>query len=279
MLNQNDNSSSNTANETRKNLKIIKKFSDASKQFADAVLLTGSNAWGQYYAVNENSDIDLVVTATDIKQLESVIERYVSLGLLEEYQKQRFDLYKRLYHKKKAEDFSICAKYKNKTISIDFITLDVIKTIAGLKPLITRKHKDTKGVINIRAFNEFRSNPPRKTGYSVDELGGRKKITYYPKFKEILDRKGKTAGYLSETLIDAKNSSKGNESYFLGVISFFFAVHPIVIFDSNGQLTASINILNKNIKKLIGKKKIVYITRQERMSESIQKQIKDSFTN
>ncbi len=266
----------NPAELTNKNLKIANEFADSINGIAEGMLLSGSNVWGANYAVNENSDVDLLAVFKDTGQLGLIIDKYVSRGLVDSIQKKRFDIFKKLYTDKKADTFSFRISYKNTWVGIDFFPIEVMKSITEFKTMETITIKEDSGVVDLRIINEFRSNPPKKDGYSVDCLTEKRKLAYYPKFKEIKDGES-VISYISKTLVDGFNNKKNKTTYFFGVMSFFFAVEPLILIDKNNQLGDSIKIFQSNIKKTLNEQTPAYITRQERMSQESLNRIKNLF--
>jgi len=250
---------------TVKNLKTANKYVSGAREFADGILLTGSNAWGAHYAVNKNSDIDLLIAAETIEDLRHIIKSYVANGLLPPREQKRFAVYLRLYKENKARQFSVIGNHHDAAVSIDFLLTDTVREIATLKPMGDKIIKDNMGAVITRTINEFRSNPPRATGYSLDDIGSLRKLTYHPKFKEIKEGRGSLMGYLSETLVDGRGGTAKSTTYFLGVMSFFLAIHPIILLDKHKKLADAVKTIQSNIDDIIKHKRPVYITRQERM--------------
>ncbi len=255
---------------TIKNLEIAKKFVESSNSFAEGVFLSGSNAWGANYAVNKNSDIDLIIIVKEIEQIGQIIEKYTEEGLVGIEQKNRFEIFQILHTNKKADTFSFRISNNNTWVGIDFIPFEIVERITKFKSMETVICEDDKGNINLRIINEFRSNPPKKDGYSVDGLTETRKLVYHPKFENI-----KSYGCVSQTLVDGIDER--NTMYFLGVISFFFAIEPVILFDKEGQLAECTKIFQSNIKGRLNSQIPMYITRQERMSDESLNRIKNLF--
>jgi len=160
-------------------------------------------------------------------------------------------------------------------VSIDFLFTGTLKAIASLSYMKSRNCEE----VEVRVVDEFRANIPKATGYSLDDLGGQKNFIYHPKFKEIKNDSGAVLGYLAETLIDGQKSQGEQTSYFLGVMSFFLSINPLVLVNKSGQLMNQIRTLQSNIAKLMGGRIPAYITRQERMTEDCLNKIKKSLTD
>ena len=115
---------------TERNLKIAEKFVVSVSEVARGILLTGSNAWGANYAVNQNSDIDLLVVGDDIQTLERIIAKYISDGLLRDSEQARFEIFKELFLSGEVEMFSLIADYTGVAVSIDFLDTNTLRKIS-----------------------------------------------------------------------------------------------------------------------------------------------------
>ena len=219
------------------------------------VLLTGSSAWGAFYALHAESDVDLLITGSGIGELEKTVQTLVGKSILDAGESRRFALYKALNEEGEADHFSIKGVYSGVNLSIDFMLDEHVLKISNLADL----RPPVPGVgERIRTIREFRRNKPKPDGYTLDRLDGDSTL-YHPLYRPVFDE-GNVVGYLSDTLIDGI----GKDTYSLGVISFFLAINPMVLSD-NGILRMSINLLQSNIAKLNGHVLPEYITRQERM--------------
>jgi hypothetical protein len=250
---------------TARNLKIIDEFVSHASPSADGILLSGSNAWGANYAVTATSDIDLLVTGT-MEQLRAVVEALVSKGIIDVKERERFEVFRNLYLQKRAEQFSTISTGREVKLSLDLLPIEVVVDICAIHPMTTRQVEG----LSVRTVKEFRINKPNDDGYSVDDLKGLKKLTYHPHFEEVKNVDNNVIGYLADTLVDAQTES----TYALGVMSFFFAVHPVILFDKGGKLQNAIKTLQAGIARRLGAQVPSYITRQERMSEEILKEVK-----
>ncbi len=261
---------------TKKHFDIIEKFTKIAEDIVQGMLLTGSTAWGAYNAVTPSSDIDLLFIATDIEILKKVIERYIQAGLISSFEKDRFLKFEILTRKYPVSQFSIITHYQGVPVSLDFLTENSLEAICGLRPIGIVELKTDATVINVRTIKELRSNLPKTSGYSLDNLTKEEKIIYHPKFEIIKNNKEKILGYLSDTLIDGQTTEQDPPVYFLGVMAFFLAISPIILFDKNKKIQQSLDSIQKSIGCLLNNKLPEYITRQERMLPVILKKIKES---
>jgi predicted nucleotidyltransferase len=262
---------------TKKHLRIVENFVNATKEFASIILLTGSTAWGAYHAITPSSDIDLVVIYSDAATLQKIIQKYIDTRLVPFTENERFEKFKEIQNKYKVCQFSLIVVHENIPVSIDFISEDAIKMICNMEPLNQNKLRSDSLDIDIRTIKEFRSNRPRISGYTLDDLGSTNKIIYSPKYTEVKSKDDRGLGYLSETLIDGQATDKDSKKYYLGVISFFLTISPKILSDRNGKLQILIDLFRSKIAQIISGKTVNNITRQERMTEETIKKIKESF--
>ena len=270
--------STEAAQLTKRNYKVIWEFIGAIFNFVDGVLLTGSNAWGAFHAVTPSSDIDLLIAVSNIDQIDAIIDKLVTDGLTDPYDQKRFALFKTLHEEGKADQFSLIAQYSDVNVSIDFLTLETIETICGLHQMRTRIYEDTEGTVTIRVVREFRANPPKSDGYALDDLKGERMIRFHPEFEKIENEQGKILGYLSDTLVDGQTTIPNAQTYLVGVMSFFLSIAPIVLLDENYQLQKLIHTLQSHIAEILQGEIPTHITRQERMSEDTVQRIKKLLT-
>ncbi len=251
---------------TRRNREIANKFVNSVSDLVSGILLTGSNAWGAGYAVNEKSDIDLLVVYDDTQALDQIISCYISEGLLNVSERERFQEFKNLFERGEAEQFSVIASQSGVPVSIDFLDTETLRKIASLSLMGSQDLREIK----VRFIKEFRTNPPKPLGYSLDDLCSPKKITYHPAFKEIKDEEGIIRGYLAETAVDGFGEE---QTYFLGVMSFYLSVAPVILFDKEGELARATSVLQSKIREILRGRPLTNITRQERMSKGTLRQI------
>ncbi|GEM_PF-1724083 len=255
---------------TKRNKEVIQRFIDSVRDRADGVLLSGSNAWGADYAVTEKSDIDLLVLAKDIQGMKKIIDCYISNKLLVPREQERFEAFSALYEEGRVEQFSVIADYKGVPVSIDFFTTKTLQWISFL----TSKNTVLLNGVRVRVVSELRTNPPKAFGYSLDDLQSSKKLTYHPVFEEIKSQKGNVCGYLAQTAVDASDE----HTYYLGVMSFFLCVSPVVLLDKNGELQRAIRDLRTNISILLKGEVPRHVTREERMSEQVLEEVKNALS-
>lgn len=259
---------------TRKNLEIVKLFVEPATRFANGILLSGSNAWGANYAVKIRSDVDILIVTEGVDELEDIVKCYLAKGLLDKSEQRRFGAFKTLYEKERAEQFSVITDCVGTPVSLDFFDIHTLEKISSLAPMNVSTHQG----VDVRTISEFRSNPPRSAGYSVDGLTDLSKITYHPKFEEIKNNQGYVVGYLAETLVDGRRNDRDETAYFIGVMSFFLAISPVIMFDKNGRIKKAVRTLQSNIAKIMNGRIPAYITRQERMNEETLRKVRFDLT-
>jgi hypothetical protein len=259
---------------TKKHFNIVEKFAEAVENNAQGMLVTGSTAWGAYSAVTSSSDVDLLITVKDIETLKKIIKKYIQEGLILSSEQKRFEEFEKLAKRYSVCQFSIITQHKGIPVSLDFLTADSLEVICNIDPINLIELKIGSASINLRTIKEFRSNPPKTSGYYLDNLRKEERIIYHPKFEIIKNDKEEILGYFSDTLIDGQTVGQDSPTYFLGVISFFLAISPLVLFDKDKKLQQSISKIQENIGRMLNNELPEYITRQERMPSSVLEKIK-----
>ena len=233
---------------------IAERFVEATNGTDISALLTGSSAWGAFNAVRNDphvrSDIDLLVAAETMDELETALSSYIAAGLVGAEEARRFEAFRQLHEAGMADHFSLISSYDSVPVSVDMLLWRHVDAISKLSPM-----REAGG--GIRTIRELRTNPPKREGYTLDDLRTGARVFYRPRY--ILT----DAGYLADTLVDA--SSPG--TYHLGVMGFFLGVEPYIIVDENGRLRAAVDKFQTNIATLVNRPQ--YITREERMAQDI----------
>lgn len=256
---------------TERNQNIIDTFISGIQAYITSSLLSGSNAWGRGYALTSNSDIDLLFVTKDTTSIKQIIKIWHSRQLVTLQERDRSIVFEKLYNTNIANTFSVKTNYKNVDVSIDFMLEKEVSIITGLKPLYGVKVATDSEIVRLRTLREFRTNQPKNDGYTVDDLTSQQKLIYHPKFTELKSN-GHILGYIADTLVDGISDN----SYFMGVYSFFLCVEPNILTDRNKFLESHVIKLQKNVSKQLTKP-VVNITRQERMSFEVLERIKSKF--
>jgi hypothetical protein len=271
---------------TANNLAIVDKFKTSVEEAADGMLLTGAHAWGGFYAVRggvpeilryegvpqlpygEISDIDLLVTADTVETLGQCVEKFISDGLVEPNERDRFMIFTQLHAQGEADIFSLRSHYDHVEQSIHFVTKEVITQICSMTParIHTARADFQYGIIR-----DFRPNIPgniKKHGsYPLGDLKGLQKVSFSPRIREITSEDGIILGYLSETTVGGPATVAREATYYIGVLAFFMAIDPVILFDKTGELKSSCSALQQGIAAILQGAKPRFIPRQERMSE------------
>ena len=260
---------------TKKNLEIIQDFVEAGKGVVKELFLTGSNAWGAYYALTLESDIDLVAIVDDVKEIGKVIEVYIAQGMIGNFEKIKYETFLSLYEKGQVDEYSCVTTYKETKVSIDFIPRIIAEKICSLGSLQESYIEDSKGIITVRTIREFCSKVPKIAGYTLDDMNAKRSTRFVCPYKEI--RNDADISYIWESLVDGQGGSGNETTYLIGVKSFYFAINPITLLDENNHVKQLTDTIRSNISKVLLNKEPLYITRQEKMSEEMLKHIKESF--
>lgn len=272
---------------TIKNLQVVAEFRDIVSKRAEAILLSGANAWGPFYAVSggipkslveygfvqkgfrQFSDIDLLVSCNSVEDFQAVIEDLVQAGLLVEDEIYRYSLFRQLYDDKRVDMFSVRAHYNDVEESIHFVPMHILKDISKMRnPRASLVNGRTIGIVK-----DFRSNVPgnvqKHGGYPTGSLHGRDMVLVQPEIEKV-DYKDlrRDVGYISDLTVGGPDCIAGN-TYYVGVLTFFLLVTPSIVYDKTGQLWLITQQLRRNVIDIMGKNRPVYIPRQERMQPEV----------
>jgi hypothetical protein len=246
---------------TEQNLKLANEIADIIRNSAVGIFVTGSNAWGANYAVSKSSDIDLVVIIDSAVAALDIIKRLVEEDFVSKIELDRAEVFLKLQDQNLADVLSITEKTARGQLSLDMIPKTIANQIVNLRPVRKATCSDKQGTINLRVLREFRKNPPKVGGYTINDLKSKRELVYYPKFTMI------DSGYLAESLIDSLDGS-----YYMGVFGFFFSIEPKIIVDNDSYLIAAIKLFQENIRGLVNGA-TVQVTREERMSDKVRNHI------
>lgn len=278
---------------TARNLAIVREFTSPVENLADGMLLSGTNAWGAFCAVRGDSnfekgkgepsrasDIDLLITSQSIDRLGDILQRYISLGLVDESESKRFLVFKDLYTSKKADMFSVRSNYGGVEESLHFIPMDVIDTICNLEPVAD----SSKSGFDLDFLNDFRTTIPGNVrkygGYPTGDLKGLRVESFVPIPQEIkYPGTNEVAGYITQNPVGGPKVVDGQQTYFMGVIPFFLTISPKLLIDKDNLLSRRITMLRSNIRTIMNDQEIQYIPRQERMPRRTRELVLQSFHN
>lgn len=270
---------------TARNLEIVRDFVRPVEGIATGMLMSGANAWGAFYAVKggvpdvlkdegvpqlpygEISDIDLIVSADSIAELSLCVDSYVAAGLVEPRERERFAAYRKLYDRGEADVFSLRSYYREVEESIHFLPTEVVERICSMTG--GRAHVDSNG-LRYDIIRDFRPNIPgnvrRYGSYPLADVRGLRTTDFYPDLTEMQSHDGSILGYLSESAIGGPAEVDGENTYYMGVFSSFFAVDPVLLIDRGGWLSQMSAMLHNNISKILNGAEVRFIPRQGRMA-------------
>lgn len=280
---------------TIENLKIIAEFADIGRKNSEGILLSGTNSWGPFYAVrgglprelreagmdqlkfDEFSDIDFLITIRTVEEMGKVVADYVSAELFDSKELNRFYVFKEMYLSGRADIFSVRTYHGGVEESIHFIPSSKMDQLCKMERVNPREPDE----YGIDSFRDFRPNLPgnlaRHGSYPTGDLKGLKIASFTPSIQEIsYPEKTEPAGYLSETPIGGRATIEGQETYFIGVISFYLLVAPTILVDKENTLSLRIAELRNNIKSIMNGQPVKFIPRQDRMPQNILEEVKKS---
>lgn len=275
---------------TIENREVAQIFAEASQDLLTGILLSGSSAWGEYYAPRgdrhlrpdrcegERSDVDLIAIAKDVDAIGATIDAYIRKGLIDPSEQRRFETFAGLYAKDVADIFSVRAHYDNGEQSIHFLTEDTMEDISAVKTI----RANDQGAHRVNLVHDFRPNLPANPGknglgYTLDDLKGMHNGHYMPTPKAILDG-SEAVGYLSDSPVGSVIFKNGESTYLLGLMDFFIAIKPNIILDTHGRIENWVTTLQRNIAGIQQGVTPVQIPRQKRMPKDILHEIQEELT-
>lgn len=277
---------------TLENLAIIDEFKNIAQTHADGMLFSGSNAWGPFYGVRGEpkgrqnlgqqqqnvypSDVDLLITAESIDKLSLTLRDLVSSGLLRPSEIKRFDMFMKLYAENKVDTFWTTGNYK-KSQEIHFITLDIIRKIASMQR-INQSLEDEDKTDFVRVL---RPNIPKSLekfgGYSTVDIKGLKDIFFVPQTTPVTLDDGVTEAFVSQMTIGGPARIGDKKTYYVGVIPFFLLISPRILIDNGNLLSKELLRFKEAVMNIVEDDNAILLPRQERMSNSMETRIKNSF--
>lgn len=278
---------------TISNLRTAEEVTRTGMKNADSVLLSGSTAWGIFYAVRakltvdfagdiqleERSDVDLLVVVGTTDALLEVVTDLWHGGYTSENEVQRCKLFLTLCKARRLNMFSLRTYHNGIEISIHYLLWDVIERVCALQRINTTTESN--------AFDfliDFRPNTSasliKHGGNPLKDLKGLKHTMYIPTFQEICyQRSSNIAGYISQSPIGGKLYVEGQETYFIGIIPFYLLVLPKILLDKRGKLARKIDELRGNIQEIMQDDTPSYINIADpRMTKDALERVKRSLT-
>lgn len=281
---------------TARNLAVARQFSDSAQATADGVLLSGSTAWGSFYAVrggvpaelreigvpqieySSMSDIDIVVTAKDDEALGATVEQMVEEGLLEPRELERFDAYLGLRREGGADLFSVRSHFGGVEESVHFIPSETMRIILTRQPY--RRTPVAAGHA-INTLKDFRPNVPgsltKEGGYTLGDL---RELVSLRQVAEIspVGKEGRILGYVSRTPVGAPITVEGQPTFAMGIMTFLTNVYPIMLFDRDGGFRRQIEASQHDIAGALGGHPATNVMRRNRMPRRVLRSVLDSLS-
>lgn len=277
---------------TSKNISVALQYANSASSLAMGTILSGSNAWGSFYAPKliaksdseKPSDVDLLVAAKDTDAIGAIVEQYVEDGLVDGRETERFAQFVTLQRAGKASMFSLRSSTTGTEISAHLLGADMLQQVCSLNGL--RSHI-RHGRQAISVINDFRPNSPsatkRKSGYTLGILDAPagQNIRYLPLHEPIFDHHARHLGFIAQSPVGGYTLKDGVTTYTLGVIPTFLTSCPVIVGESNNQLSKLTSHYRSKIADIMGGRIITNIIRQEEMpSHSLRSVIESlSFSN
>jgi hypothetical protein len=265
---------------TLERLNIATAFARIGRNHTSSIVLSGSTAWGAFFATrNETpeslrqygvqkvgyrsaSDIDLLLTCSDIVEMEKLIDAYIDSGLLDHGEQNRFKIFQNLFTNGEAEVFSIRAHYREVEESIHILLDETLQSV------VDEAVGHRKG--NIQYIRDFRPNIPRSLsrdgGYQTHELVTGASTMFSIDITPLTFPDTTTrAGYLSQLPIGSSSCEKDQRYYYLSILSFFLLVAPVILHESHASMSQHIRAMRNRVATVLQGQLPAFIPRQERM--------------
>lgn len=278
-----------TLRATVRNLQTASWIADEAEQYVSGVLLSGSNAWGPFYAVRGNiqgrlplgedlnpkkkepSDLDILINFNNLEDLQDLINGFNKKGLLSDNEKSRFLAFQRLYPDS-LDMLSSRTTYNDTQISLHFVPPKLLSRMANPKRGIKKSGKELDFAL------DFRPNTPWNTekgkGYPIYGIKGGKPVYFRPEIQS-LEIEGKKLGYISKTPLGGFLPEKRQPTYFIGILSFFLLVSPAILVDKEEKLIEAHRQLLDNIRMSMNGTPANYIVREDEMNNNFRKAFKE----
>lgn len=267
---------------TINNLRVVSRVAEVLSSNAEGILMSGSNAWGAFFAVRGNmqgrlnlwqeesaskregpSDIDLMIVHPKIEGLKAVVQDLAADGLASQGEVKRFNVFEKI-HEEQADIFSARMNVNEVEVSLHFVPSNILGRMSN--PQYSQKKVDF--------IRDFRPNTPgsvkREGSYKLYDLKGLKTLDFHPKVKRFNDPATQaTCGYISDSPLGGFVRVGKEQTYCMGILPFFLLVAPTIMHDSNGNLNnAHISLRNK-IRLVMNGQPAKVIPRQEDMPDFV----------
>ena len=262
---------------TLKNFSTASEYSEVIKETADGILLSGSTAWGAFYASrgygDKPSDVDLLCRLPDASAVRETVRNLYAGGLVVADELKRADKFIDLQESQTADIFSLRSFATGAETSMHFVTDDTMQKIVDFDTIPTDK------LLTIRDFRLNPSSNVKRDGHYLINILDHEENAFFMPDCEVLAGDEKELGYLADVPVHCLLSDGTEKSYAMGIISFFLSIVPAIIYDKQGDLADSIVDLQDKIADVQARRRVVNVPRIERMPAHTIRQINNSLTS
>lgn len=276
---------------TVNNLRVASRIARVASSNSEGILMSGSNAWGTFFAVRGNmqgrlnlwqeenvskregpSDIDLMIAHPKVEGLKAVVQGLVADGLASKGEIKRFDVFEKIYEKQ-ADIFSARMNVNGVEVSLHFVSSAIVEKMSN--PAYSQRM--------ISYIRDFRPNTSgevrREGGYKMYDLKGAKTFDFHPRVEEVKDPITQaTLGYISDSPLGGFVKVGKKQTYYMGILPFFLLVVPAILHDPKGNLGDAHVRLRDQIRLVMNGQPAINIPRQEDMPDFILKKLKIYFS-
>ncbi len=276
---------------TINNLRVASRITKVASSNSEGILMSGSNAWGTFFAVRGNmqgklnlwqeenvskregpSDIDLMIVYSKAEGLKAVVQDLVADGLASKKEIKRFDVFEKM-REGQADIFSARMNVNEVEVSLHFVPSAIVERMSN--PAYSQRI-----ISYIRDFRPNTSGNVRREGsYKMYDLKGAKTFDFHPRLEEVKDPVTQaTLGYISDSPLGGFVKVGKKQTYYMGILPFFLLVAPTILHDPNGSLGDAHVRLRDQIRHVMNGQPAINIPRQEDMPDFILSKLRTYFS-
>ncbi len=261
---------------TTKNLSLACRYSASIGSYSAGVLMSGSNAWGSFYAprlgltgFDGPSDVDLLVEIDPASTVEEVVCKLYDDGLASAAECSRAELFTKLELQDKADLFSMRCRDSSNEVSLHLANKSVLDVISAPVFIDTDANDGTQ--VATPVLRDFRpntsSNVRKHKGYILDVIDEPSHMStcFVPVNSPVIDKNAGLVGYIAESPIGGFVHRSNHDSYMLGILPFFMAICPVIISHPGGQLDQRVRAFQTVISLVLDGRQVINLPRKNLM--------------
>lgn len=291
---------------TIENFKVASKYAEVMGDHAEGVLISGSTAWGSFYAVRGEksrkgrSDIDLLVETKDLDAMRQALLALMGAGLVNTEtdpdaetfdEAERFEAFHFSHMRDEVDMFSVRSKTTGIEVSVHFITSTTMNAVVSHDE--TMRSKTIEGH-DITYLRDFRPNVPRNTkedknqrnatllekaveGYDIYDLRRFTDIKFATETTKALHDLHHV-GYVSESPLGTTIRTKQGQSYGMGLMPFYLSMSPVILSEKDGAMQKRAQAMQTSIGRVMEGNAPKSLIREDRIPPFVCEAIKNALT-